>query len=67
MTGIYIMLGTMVLFATVLTVWDQIGQRQERRDLTAGDQQMRPVEFYFAGARRSRSFCQFCTIVALKR
>ena len=34
MTGIYIMLGTMVLFATVLTVWDQIGRRRERRDLT---------------------------------
>ncbi len=34
MTGIYIMLGTMVLFATVIGVWDLIGQRQARRDLT---------------------------------
>jgi hypothetical protein len=34
MTGIYIMLGTMVLFAAVVTVWDQIGQRRERRDIS---------------------------------
>jgi len=34
MTGIYIMLGTMVLFATVVGVWDLIAQRRNRRDLT---------------------------------
>jgi len=33
MTGIYIMLGTMVLFATVVGVWDLIGRRRERRDI----------------------------------
>ena len=34
MTGIYIMLGTMVLFATVVGIWDLIGRRHERRNLT---------------------------------
>jgi hypothetical protein len=31
MTGIYIMLGGMVLFATVIGIWDLIGRRQRRR------------------------------------
>lgn len=31
---VYIMLGTMVLFATVVGVWDLIARRQERRNLT---------------------------------
>ena len=34
MTGIYIMLGTMVLFATIVGVWDLIDQRRRRRDHT---------------------------------
>jgi hypothetical protein len=34
MTGIYIMLGGMVLFATIVGVWDLIGQRRSRRDVT---------------------------------
>ena len=34
MTGIYIMLGTMVLFATVVCVWDLIAERQRRRAAT---------------------------------
>jgi hypothetical protein len=31
MIGIYIMLGGMVLFATVMGIWDLIGRRQRRR------------------------------------
>ena len=31
MTGIYIMLGGMLLFATVIGVLDLLGQRQKRR------------------------------------
>jgi hypothetical protein len=34
MTGVYIMLSVMVLFAAVITVWDLVGQRKRRRDLT---------------------------------
>ena len=34
MTGIYIMLGGMVLFATIVGVWDLIGERRRLRDLT---------------------------------
>jgi len=34
MTGIYIMLGTMVLFATVVVVWDLVADRQRRRGAT---------------------------------
>lgn len=34
MIGIYIMLGGMVLFATIVGVWDLIGQRRSRRNLT---------------------------------
>jgi len=31
MTGIYIMLGGMVLFATVIGIWDTIGRRRRRQ------------------------------------
>jgi hypothetical protein len=33
MTGIYIMLGVMVMFATVMGIWDLVGQKRRRRDL----------------------------------
>jgi hypothetical protein len=31
MTGVYIMLGTFVLFATVVGVWDLLAERQAKR------------------------------------
>jgi hypothetical protein len=37
MTGIYIMLGGMVLFATVVGIWDLMAERQRRRRHTRND------------------------------
>jgi hypothetical protein len=37
MTGIYIMLGGMVLFATVIGIWDLMAERQRRRQRTRED------------------------------